>query len=392
MSDQFEHKLEKALNDNIIIPNSVLKKKALAFEEIRRSKKQKQTSSYKKIAAAIIAGITIVGASVGVGVYGDTTLAMVKEFFFAKDQGVQLAADNGYIQKVDKNNVMKDNGVSIQIKNVLYDKSKIAVSLQFNFEDKSIISNMTDLIMKYDLTDDKGRYIEKAEYTKGLTNENSKLLASGESSIQANEEEGEIIYNLVYYPMNSIDGINSLNFNISSISVFSSLENKDVSYRTEAESQSNILTENIEAWHKNGIQLSKEIQGTWQGGIKLDAKFKGHQEINFIPKQQPEFAKIVSAELLPTGMNITFERNPSEDDEIIKSQKNTIDGSILIDGKGKTHKSTLKGYSRAQDNGTIIKVKTFDVTSFDNVNQFKLLFKDIDGKNVVIDLVREKKK
>ncbi|MCR6462655.1 DUF4179 domain-containing protein [Bacillus paranthracis] len=392
MNDQFEHKLEKVLNDDVTIPTSVLKKKELAFEAIRKSKKQKQPSSHKKIVAAMIAGLTIVGASVGVGVYGDSTLAVVKEFFFAKDQGVQKAADNGYVQKVDGNHVMKDHGVTIQIKNVLYDKSKIAVSLQLKFEDKSLISKVTDLRMKYDLTDDKGRYIEKAEYTEGLTNENSKMLAGSEWSIQAGEEEGEITYNLIFHPMDSIDNIDSLNFNISSISLFAPLENKDVSYRTEAESQSNIVKEDIEVWHKNGMQLNKEIQGKWQGGIKLDSRFKGNQEIQFVPKQQPESVKIVSAGVLPTGMNITFERDSSGNDEEIKRQIKTIDSVILMDEKGKTFKSTLKGYSSAGDNGKTIKVKTFDVTIFDNVNHFKVLLKDGDGKDVVIDLAREEKK
>ncbi|KKZ97729.1 MULTISPECIES: hypothetical protein [Bacillus] len=40
MNEQFEHKLEEALNDAVTIPTSVLKKKELAFEEIRKSKKQ----------------------------------------------------------------------------------------------------------------------------------------------------------------------------------------------------------------------------------------------------------------------------------------------------------------------------------------------------------------
>ena len=36
-------------------------------------------------------------------------------------------------------------------------------------------------------------------------------------------------------------------------------------------------------------------------------------------------------------------------------------------------------------------MKTFDVTTFDNVNHFKVLLKDVDGKDVVIDLAREEK-
>lgn len=392
MNDQFERQLEKSLNENITIPDSVLKKKELAFDEIRKSKKQKQASSHKKLIAAIIAGITVVGASVGIGRYGDSALAMVKEVLFAKDRGIQKATDSGYMQKVDKNNVMKDSGVTIQIKNVLYDKSKIAVSLQFKFEDKSLISKVKDLRMTYDLTDDKGRYIEKADYTEGLTAENSKILAGGEWSMQANEEEGEITYNLIFYPMNSIDSIESLNFNISSISLFTPLENEDSSYRTETEVKSNAVKENIEAWHKQGVQLNKEIKGKWRGNLKLDSKFKGDQAIIYIPQQQLESVKITSAEALPTGMNITFERDSAGDDEEIKRKRKTIDSVILMDDKGKTYKSTLKGYSSVQDNGKVIKIKTFDITSFDNIQQFKVLLKDVDGKDVVIDLVREEKK
>ncbi len=111
----------------------------------------------------------------------------------------------------------------------------------------------------------------------------------------------------------------------------------------------------------------------------------------FVPKQQPESVKIVSAEVLPTGTNITFERDSSGDDEEIKRQIKTIDSIILMDEKGKTYKSTLKGYSSAGNNGKTIKVKTFDVTTFDNVNHFKVLLKDADGKDIVIGLAREEK-
>ncbi|MDM5190218.1 DUF4179 domain-containing protein [Bacillus sp. DX4.1] len=392
MNDQFERQLEESLNENITIPDSVLKKKQFAFEEIRKSKKQKQISSHKKIVAAIIAGVTIAGASTGIGMYGDSALAMVKEAFFTKDRGVQKATDNGYMQKVDKNNIMEDSGVAIQIKNVLYDKSKIAVSLQIKFEDKSLINKMTKLMMTYDLMDDKGRYIEKSDTTVGLTSENSKLAAASDWSMQVNEKEGEVTYNLIFYPMNPIDSIESLHFNINSIQIFTPLENKDPSFRTKAEAKSNIVKENIEAGHKEGMQLNKEIQGKWQGNLKLDSKFRGDQEVKYIPQQQLESVKISSAEVLPTGMNITFEHEFSEDVEEIKRKVKTIDSILLMDDKGKTYKSTLKGYSSVRDNGILFKVKTFDITSFDDIGDFKVLLKDVDGKGVVIDLVREEKK
>ena len=38
----FDNKLNKVLNDEINIPESILKKKDIAFEEIRKSKKKKK--------------------------------------------------------------------------------------------------------------------------------------------------------------------------------------------------------------------------------------------------------------------------------------------------------------------------------------------------------------
>ncbi|HDX9587406.1 TPA: DUF4179 domain-containing protein [Bacillus pseudomycoides] len=385
MNLNFEKQLGESLNEDILIPKSVIEKKELAFEQIRNSKKTKKRFSYKKQIAAVITGLSIAGLAL----YGETPMAMIKEIFLTKDRGVQKAADNGYMQQVEKNNSMKDSGVTIQVKDIAYDKSKIVFSLRYKFDDKSVLQKVSELNMVYDLTDNKGRYIEKADTTTGLTKENGEILANGEQSIQVDAEHGELTGNFVLYPMNPITDIESLNFNIQSIQLFTPLENQDPTFMTQAETKSNIEKENIFAFHKNGMQLNKEILGKWENSITVDNKFNKIHDIKYVPQQKLESLKISSAELLPTGMNITFEFDFVEDVEKRKQLLKTIDSITLVDHKGKAHQSTRKGYSKTLNNGKSIKVKTFDITSFDEVGDFKVILKDENGKDVEINLKKE---
>ncbi|SFJ28329.1 MULTISPECIES: hypothetical protein [unclassified Bacillus (in: firmicutes)] len=60
-------------------------------------------------------------------------------------------------------------------------------------------------------------------------------------------------------------------------------------------------------------------------------------DIKYVPQQKLESLKISSAELLPTGMNITFEFDSVEDVEKRKQIFKTIDSITLVDHKGKAH-------------------------------------------------------
>lgn len=58
-----------------------------------------------------------------------------------------------------------------------------------------------------------------------------------------------------------------------------------------------------------GVQLYKVIDGTWKTNIKLDKKFKDIKPIAYKASKKNYFINIISAEMLPTGMDITFTFN-----------------------------------------------------------------------------------
>lgn len=49
MNDQFEHKLEEALNDDVTIPTSVLKKKNLLLKQLEKVKNKNKHPLIKNI-------------------------------------------------------------------------------------------------------------------------------------------------------------------------------------------------------------------------------------------------------------------------------------------------------------------------------------------------------
>ena len=72
----FDDKLNKVVNDEINIPESILKKKDIAFEEIRKSKKKKRRFNNGFIAAAVLL-ILVTGIF---SIKGENVLATIKEY------------------------------------------------------------------------------------------------------------------------------------------------------------------------------------------------------------------------------------------------------------------------------------------------------------------------
>ena len=90
MSINFEDQMEKILNDDVVIPASVLKKKEIAFSQIRKSKNNKFKFQYKHKIAAAVAAVAIIGGAA----FGNTAIAAVRNSLFGNNYGVQKAVDN----------------------------------------------------------------------------------------------------------------------------------------------------------------------------------------------------------------------------------------------------------------------------------------------------------
>jgi len=124
----------------------------------------------------------------------------------------------------------------------------------------------------------------------------------------------------------------------------------------------------------------------------LDEKLKAGKELLYVPEGvNGETIRVTKAELLPTCMYVTLEFDSDFKGEDRKKIINKIDQATLVDDTGNVHNSTLKGYFTVGDNDNLLKVKSFEITSFDYDGNFKVILNDFNGENKEITLVKKSK-
>lgn len=373
MSTNYENQIEKILNDDVAIPASVLKKKEIAFNQIRKSKNDKFKFQYKhKIAAAVVAATIIVGIA-----FGNTAIAAIKNSLFSNDNGVQKAVDNGYVQNVD-NNLMKSNGVEIKVSNILKDSKRAALSLKLKFTDKDSLKYFKNMKLSFSIKTDDGKEIPLSE----------------DYSYSIDKEKGELVFNDI---LNIMDGfgdentvsaskgfknVNNFNLQISKIELFA-----DASAPIDSKTLPNLDNDTKDQLEEAGVKLYKVIDGTWRANIKLDDKFMDIKPIVFIASEKNAFVNIVSAEMLPTGMDITFNFN-NQVKPLSQDALKDIDNITLVDGKGTVYKPTERIVQTSNDDNKTNVTKTFSVTAFDKISNLKMLVKDLNGNTHEIKLVK----
>lgn len=374
MRINFEDKLEKILNEDIIIPLSIEDKKNMAFDKIRKDKNKKFKFAYKqKIAVAILAMTMVVGIT-----FGNTAIAAMKKTLFPNDYGVQKAVDNGFVQNIE-NNIMKDKGVDIKLTSALKDSKRVALSLNLKFNDKNLMKNF--------------KYIKLDCSIK--TNNGKEIPLSEDTNFSIDKETGELVFNDI---LNVMDGfgnedmlsaakdfknINEVNLEIKKIELYA-----DASTKIDSNTLPKLDADTKKQLQEAGIQLYKSIEGTWKTNIKLDEKFKNIQSIKYIASENNNFIKIVSAELLPTGMDITFNFNNQIKPLNIETLKE-IDNITLVDDNGITYKPTQRTMQTTVDSSDKTNLtKTFTVTSFDKIGNLKMIMKDLNGNTHEIKLVK----
>lgn len=366
MLNKFDDELREKLNKEMDIPKSILEKKELAFEKIRKKQHaQKKSFSFKKKMVAIAASAAVISMSLLSG----PTLADIKKIFFP-DEAVQTAVDHHYLNEVTNGHTMKDSGVAIKMTNIAYDRSKVIMSLNLTFDDKQLLDHLDELALDFDLMDQNGRYIWKENRESGLTVENAELLSIYDTtSMEKNEAKGEVNYYLVFYPTTKLEELKKLTIDIRSIQLRTTAENGQAKSRKEGT--------------MDEFEVYKEIRGTWEDQVILPDQKK--KEIHFVAEKGHELFKIDSVELLPTGLYITFEMASIEDDAKRKRVFDQINQAKIVDEKGKSYEATNKGYTTSKD-GQTIKVKNFDVTAFEELEQPTLVITDLEGEDVEIKL------
>ncbi len=373
MSINFEDQMEKILNDDVVIPASVLKKKEIAFSQIRKSKNNKFKFKYKHKIAAAVAAVAIIGGAA----FGNTAIAAVRNSLFGNNYGVQKAVDHGYIQNVD-NNIMKSNGVEIKVSNVLKDSKRAALSLNLKFADKDSLKYFKNAKLSCSIKTDDGKEIPLSE----------------DYSCSVDKEKGELVFNDI---LNIMDGfgdenavsaaksfkdINNFNLQINKIELYA-----DASAQIDPKTLPNLDNDTKKQLQEAGVKLYKVIDGTWKTNIKLDDKFKDVKPIVFKASEKNAFVNIVSAEMLPTGMDITFNFS-NQVKPLSQDTLKDIDNITLVDDKGTVYKPTKWVVEASNGDNKTNVTKTFSITAFDKISSLKMIVKDLNGNTHEINLVK----
>lgn len=395
MSKNFDNQLENIFNEDIEIPKSIIDKKEKAFTEIRSMTKKNKVSQKRKIISAV-AAMFIVGstfiATDAFATIGDKTISAIKTIFF-KDEGIQKAIDNGLVQNLGNVNTVKDKGIEIGVTDITYDSSKLALSLNLKLDDKSLLNNLQEIELDLNLKDNSGRYLFKS-VTEELSEEEqmtAKILKAGfDTNKIINKEDGEIKYNLVLYSIEPISGIDNINVDIKAVRLLTSTNN-NLEENIFSEAESKIEEYEKYNYKQRNLRLYNLIEGKWQTGITLDEKLKDRKEVFYVPEgANGETIRVAKAELLPTCMYVTFEFGSNFETEDRKKIIPKIDQATLVDDKGNVYKSTFKGYSTG-DKSHQVKVKSFEITSFDYDGNFKVILNDFNGENKEITLIKKDK-
>lgn len=347
MNMNLDEKIENELKRDIKIPKSVLSKIDKAFEEIREEEVNRSKLSFrfnKKMVISLLAVFIL-----SFFIINPKVIASIRSMF--KDRGIQKATNNGYIQESQENSV-KESGVTLNIDAAVADKTKIGIAFTLKFDDISTLKNVNDIQLGINIKDNNDRvlveHLQEEIYTP------MKLSESWNTDI-SNKSNGEIKYYLTMYSTKGdLDNISNLSINIDEIKLYG----EDVGYHT-------------------------DIDGVWNLSLDLDNKIKELETAKYVLEESNDNVMLNYMEVMPTGSIINMNINKRVDENIV----NRI---ILTDESGEKIYNFTNGNMEDTESGVNISFM-YDLTTFDNLNNLKMVIKDIEGKDIVLNLIKENK-
>lgn len=342
----FDNKLNKVLNDEINIPESILKKKDIAFEEIRKSKKKKRRFNNEFIAAAVLL-ILVTGIF---SIKGESVLATIKEFIFKYNQGVEKAIENGYYKQLQDYTVSSE-GVEIKIDKIILNSKTLFASFVIKFEDSNLIDELESIFINMDI-----------EY-ENKKNQQPMFMSKSEVDIENKEVHCYFTYSLAE-EINS----NYLKINIDAITLETNSESK-LSW------DPSVSELDKESYTASGIKIFKKFKSLWSFDLDVNSIIQEDINYKYTSAESTGEMEFVSAELAPTGMEVIIkdcsELNFYELSLIITDMKLTNDN-------GESFDILESRISEEEDNVKYIEV-TFEATVFDENENFYLEIIKEDG-------------
>ncbi len=348
MEKDFEQELKNSLSRNVEIPKSVLNKAESAFDEIRRHNAQKagkKSVLFKKQWIAAAVAVVFLGLT-----FNQPVIAAIKATLWGNHAGIERAVENGYGQEVQTASV-KSNGVETKITNVVIDKSRLGLSVDVKFDDLKSIKNEASMKLDMVITDSHGNIISGDGYP------NQPVGGFEYTTDTTNKDSGSLRYNVLFQsPTASIPQTDQLKVQIKSIALYA----KD-----------------------NDNKPIKVVEGPWDHNVSLDKQLSDTKGIAYTATNNNDELSINSAELLPTGFNVSFTvKTPNPNDE------NIISRVQLVDSNGNAYKSSGMASMSSENNKDLVSM-TFEVSSFDKVDSLNFILKDINGKDSVVKLVKD---
>lgn len=336
MENNFEKQLIKVLNEEKEIPSKVRISLDTTYDRIRAISKKKNKARWK-IAVAVCCVIISAAMLTNKSVRAD-----IKSFFYFSDKGVERAVNKGFVNENSSSALNK--GVKVTLDSYFVDSNKMGLSFKLKFDDSKILEEKIDRIsLDYRIKNGNGDYIaEIIPDTKPLKGKSQYISSLSDKNSELDLTNNEVQYDVI---LESISGS------------IPKLENAVVE------------VEAVKIFYKSSENF-KSIDGRWD--LKLSGeKSDTANSVEYKVESNKSAIEIISAKSRPTSFNVTFAVDEKYKDV------DTFDGKNmkLVDEEGKEYLSN--GYSIDLKDNKIIISTNFPLSSYENVNKFKLVIASI---------------
>lgn len=287
-------------------------------------------------------------------IFGDNKATLIDSLTFGNNKAIEKAVENNYIQPLSITSV-HNSGIEIKPTNILIDKTKLALSFDVKFDDPKLLTNVQIMSMDLEVIDEKGKVLLAGTDTDLSGKKVLKVITSSTDNFQilTNSTSQLRYFNIANSSEGKIPEVNKLDINIKSVRLIN-----------------------------KGSTEVKTIPGPWSFETDVSDIFKDNKSINFVAKNKDKEIKIKTVEVTTSGTLIRFTLPRKVGIDIFNNVK-------IEDSKGEIQ--SIAGVVNSEDSyfNTTLYSMTFPITTFDNPDSLKLVFKDYKRNDIEIQLVKK---
>ncbi|ACD24654.1 DUF4179 domain-containing protein [Clostridium botulinum] len=325
-----------------------IEKRNLRNKVINKVKeKSSKIRNFSKAASVILVCLIVLAST--------SVIAAINTKIFGDNKAIEQAVKNNYVQTVTVGTV-NDNGVGIQLTNIVIDKAKFALSFDLKFDNPEILKNLQCLKMDLEIKDEKGRILW-GYHGQDLSDENVLgVISSLDDDFEIlDKDNGKARYHIILDSDDrNIPVLNKVDINIRAISLY----------------RNDNLNDNAD-----------DISGKWQFSVDVNSEFKNNNSIFFTADNTDNEVTVNTVETTQTGTVIKIVCPKNVDIDVFKNVN-------LIDDKAASKIVTGVVGTQYDENNNAIYTVTFPISTFDNPKDLKFVIKDYNGRNVEIKLNR----